>query len=378
MSEPALRVVHATECAASGTLDMIVCLAHELAAAGARQHIVYSARAETPADLIRRFPAGVGFTVVPAARGLHLGFARNFHAALARTVASFAPDVLHLHSSKAGFIGRMAHAAHRWPCRMLYSPHGLSFLDPEARTRNAVFRSLEWLAAQGRAEAVGCGRGEAELLSRLSGRDVLLLENCIEDFFFGIERAPALQPTVVTVGRLSRQKAPERFAAVARRVRAREPGVRFVWVGDGDSRYRHGLEQAGCEVTGWCDRDAVAAHLSSGHVYLQTSRWEGLPIAVIQALAAGVPCVVNDCVGNRDAVAHGVDGFVQASESGQADAILRLLADGDLRARFGAAAAVEASRRFSRAAFRVQVRRVYGLAPAAAGSPPLEAHAVSA
>jgi glycosyltransferase involved in cell wall biosynthesis len=378
MSSRPLRVVHATECAASGTLEMIVSLAHELAASGARQYFVYSPRPETPADLASRFPAGVEFVAVPAARGLHLAFARDFYDALVRVVRASSPDVLHLHSSKAGFIGRLARAAHRWPCRVLYSPHGLSFLDPDAPARNAVFRALEWLAARGGAVPVACGRGEAALLTRLSRRAPLLLENCIEDFFLGIGRQENPVPTIVTVGRLSRQKAPDSFATVARRVRAQRPGARFVWVGDGEPHYREMLEEAGVEVTGWCNREAVAGHLARAHVYLQTSRWEGLPIAVIQALAAGVPCVVNDCVGNRDAVSHGIDGFVESDAPALAASVVRLLADPPLRARLAAAARSEAARRFSRAAFRVQVRRLYGITESLADPASLEAHAVSA
>ena len=377
MSGRELRVIHATECAAAGTLSVIVSLAHELAAAGARQTIVYCPRAETPPDLEALFPAGVEFVAVPAAHGLHLAFVTNFSAALARAVREFEPDVLHLHSSKAGFLGRMVRALYRWPCRVLYSPHGLSFLDPDKHVRNALFRSLEWLVAGLGAVPVGCGRGEAELLARLSGREALLLENPVDEFFVGVQRSPAAVPTVMTIGRLSRQKAPERFAAVARSVRRHTPEARFIWVGDGDAGYRTVLEEAGCEVTGWCTRAAVAQHLGQAHVYLQTSRWEGMPISVIQALAVGVPCVVNDCIGNRDAVENGVDGFVAAPDA-LADRVLQLLGDAPLRERFGAAARVEAARRFGRSAFRAQVRQIYGITERAPSRGSLEAHVVSA
>jgi glycosyltransferase involved in cell wall biosynthesis len=372
-----LRVIHATECAASGTLNVIVSLAHELAAAGARQRIVYCPRVETPPDLEAMFPAGVEFVRVPAARGLHLAFVTNFSAALARAVREFAPDVLHLHSSKAGFLGRLVRALFRWPSRTLYSPHGLSFLDPDRPARNTVFRSLEWLVAGLGAVPVGCGRGEAELLARLSGRESLLLENPVDEFFFGVSRSPAAVPTIMTIGRLSRQKAPENFAAVARSVRQHTPGARFIWVGDGDAGYRAVLEEAGCEVTGWCNRGAVAQHLARAHVYLQTSRWEGLPISVIQALAAGVPCVVNDCIGNRDAVENGIDGFV-AAPGALAERVLQLLSDASLRERFGAAARVEAARRFGRATFRAHVRELYGIAERVPAPTSMEAHVVSA
>ena len=356
-----MKIIHATECAASGTLSVIVSLAHELAAAGARQVIVYSERPETPANLTALFPPGVEFVRIPPASGLHVKFTVNFLRALAGAVGKFEPDVLHLHSSKAGFIGRFAHRAMRWPCRMFYSPHGLSFLDPDRRVWNAVFKSLEYVAARTGATPVGCGRGEADLLSQLSGREALLLENPVDERFFDIESRDTAVRTVVTLGRLSRQKAPEIFAAVARKVREQRPDLRFVWIGDGESNYRPVLAAAGCETTGWRTREQVAGLLSQAHVYLQTSRWEGLPISVIQAMAAGVPCVVNDCAGNRDAVTHGSSGLVGDSAAALAQHVITLADDAALRARMGATARAEARRRFGSAAFRSQVHKLYRL-----------------
>lgn len=356
-----MKVIHVTECAASGTLSVLVSLARELAAAGSRQLIVYSERPETPPNLVALFPAGVEFLRVPPASGLHLKFAAHFCRALAGAVRDFEPDVLHLHSSKAGFLGRLAQLTMRWPCRTLYSPHGLAFLDPDRRARNAIFKALEFVAARTGTTAVGCGRGEAELLTRLSGRDALLLENPVDEEFFDIVSAPAQVRTVVTLGRLSRQKAPENFAAVARAVRRQRPDLRFVWIGDGDANYRNELAAAGCEVTGWRTREQVKDYLAHAHVYLQTSRWEGLPISVIQALAAGVPCVVNDCAGNRDAVTHAVSGFVAGSTDALAQHVVALVDDAPLRTQMGAAARSEARRRFGSAAFRSQVRKLYSL-----------------
>ncbi len=356
-----MKIIHATECAASGTLSVIVSLAHELAAAGACQVIVYSERPETPANLTAMFPAGVEFVRIPPASGLHVKFVVNFFRALADTVRTFKPDVLHLHSSKAGFIGRFAHLAMRWPCRAFYSPHGLSFLDPDRPVRNALFKSLEFVAARTGATPVGCGRGEAELLSQLSGREALLLENPVDERFFDIENNAAAGRTVVTLGRLSRQKAPETFAAVARAVREQRPDLKFVWIGDGDAGYRPVLAAAGCEITGWCTREQVMELLSCAHVYLQTSRWEGLPISVIQALAAGVPCVVNDCDGNRDAVTHEMSGLVANTIASLAQHVITLADDTALHEQMSAAARDEARRRFGSAAFRSQVRKLYRL-----------------
>ena len=357
-----MKVVHATECAASGTLDVIVALARELANNGARQTLVYCPRAETPPNLRALFPPGMEFVRVTPASGFHVRFAYEFARALNNVVHTFEPDAVHLHSSKAGFVGRMAKVVGRWSCRTLYSPHGLSFLDPDRPAVNSVFRFLEALAARTGATPVGCGRSEADILAKLSGREALLLENPVDDRFFAIERAPAPVPTVVSMGRLSRQKAPERFAAVAREVHRVLPSARFLWIGDGDPAYRAELAAYFCEVTGWLKRDEVASILGSADLYVQTSRWEGLPISVIQALAAGVPCIVNDCVGNRDAVTNESTGYVVRSVEQTSEKVLRILDDGGLRDRLSANAKAEASRRFGLTAFARRVVQVYGLA----------------
>jgi glycosyltransferase involved in cell wall biosynthesis len=91
-----------------------------------------------------------------------------------------------------------------------------------------------------------------------------------------------------------------------------------------------------------------------------------------------VPCVVNDCIGNRDAVTHEVTGFVAASTAALAGAVAGLLEDEGLRAALGAAARVEALRRFGRPAFRAQVRRLYGIAERVPSRASMEAHVISA
>jgi len=358
-----IRVIHATECAASGTLSVLVALVHELSSAGARQLIIYSEREETPRDIEKLFPAGVEFVKIPSARGLHIAFVRDFCRALTAGMRTWRADAVHLHSSKAGFLGRCVHAALRGPCRMFYSPHGLSFLDPDRPLRNLIFKTLEALAARTRAMPVGCSAGEAELLAKLSRKSAFVLENPVAEQFFSVSRLPAQHTTIVTVGRLSRQKAPERFAAVAREVRNHVPSVRFVWVGDGDAHYRAELLAAGCEVTGWLQREEVGAILAIADVYLQTSRWEGLPISVMEALAAGVPCIVSDCAGNRDVISQGLTGYVVSTERDMALSVLDVVRNPGLRAQLSANARSEAVRRFAPVAFGSRVRQLYGALP---------------
>lgn len=355
-----LRVIHATECLAAGTLQVMRTLTQVLDTAGARQTVLYSRRAESPSDVAALFPAGIKLIEVPRAGGHHLAFVRGFMRALKHECAQWNPSHVHLHSSKAGFLGRYALRRDRH-IQVLYSPHGLSFLDTARPVNNALRYGLERVASLWDAMPVACGPGEGKLLSRLARRNAFVLENPVDDAFFSVSEAARRGGTIVTVGRISRQKAPERYADVARRVLKERPDVRFIWVGDGDPQGRELLEAAGCEVTGWVDRQGVLDALAQADIYLQTSRWEGMPLSVIQAMAAGLPCVVTDVIGNRDAVVHAVTGYVTVDEADMAERTTALLDDSARRFEQGAAARDAARNRFSARVFAARAQVLYGL-----------------
>lgn len=360
-THPPLRVLHATECLGAGTLQVMRALSAALAEHGAEQTVVYSLRDETPPDIPALFPAGTRLIEVPRANGSQRAFVAGLAKTLQRECQHWQPQHVHLHSSKAGFVGRLALRRHAARMRVYYSPHGLSYLDPARPWRNAVFKSLERMAGMSGVVPVACGQGEAALLRQVSRGDVQLLENPVDERFFSVQRRAETRPTVATVGRISRQKAPETFAAVARLVALSHPTVRMVWVGDGDPAGRRLLEAAGCEVTGWVDREQVAGWMAQSAVYLQTSLWEGLPVSVLQAMAAALPCVVSNVVGNRDAIRHGLSGLIADDAAAMARGIGVLIDDSNLRQQMGQYARANARGRFSHTAFRDSVARLYGL-----------------
>ncbi len=355
------KIIHATECLAAGTLTFLAQATRELAEIGVEQAVVFARRPDTPADVEALFDPRITLIEIAPPRGLHLHFLRDLRRALLQQMQAADAAVVHLHSSKAGFLGRLALWGLRNRPASFYSPHGLSFLNRKQRLRSAVFKSLEWLGARVDTTLVGCSRSEAALLGQLGPRNARVLENAVDDSFFAVRRHEDAPPLVLSIGRVCFQKAPERFAALATRFQIAELPARFVWVGAGDADGEARLRAAGVEVTGWVDRDTVQQLLGAAAVYVQTSRWEGMPLSVLQALAAGVPCVVNDAVGNRDAVRQGLTGFVTSSLDELLMAVRRVLQDDTLRRRMGAAARRDALERFSAASFRARLCRLYGL-----------------
>lgn len=363
---PAQRIVHVTECLAAGTLSFLEQATRELARAGLEQVVIYSRRPDTPEELESRFDARVRLVEVPGPGQGLLRYVRTLRAHIAQEMrASLLESTVHLHSSKAGFAGRLAVLGMKRRPQMLYSPHGLSFLNRRWWLPGRVFHALEWLAARVDSTMVGCSRSEAALLSRLSGRRARVLENAVDNSFLHLPRcAPADgRPLVVAMGRVCYQKAPEVFAALATRFRIAEVDARFVWIGNGDAANEEHLRAAGVEVTGWVNHAQVQDLLAQATVLVQTSRWEGMPLSVLQALAAGVPCVVTDVVGNRDAVRQGITGFVTQHFEEMLICVRRLLEDKPLREQMGSAARRDARRRFSSESFGRRLLALYGHVP---------------
>jgi glycosyltransferase involved in cell wall biosynthesis len=153
-----------------------------------------------------------------------------------------------------------------------------------------------------------------------------------------VRSAPAATRTVTvgTAGRISSARHPELFARVARRLAGRD--LRFVWLGGGEPDAQHELERAGVQVSGWLPHSRLLELLADLDIYVQPSRWEGLPVAVMEAMATGLPVVATDIVGNRDLVRHGRTGWLAASEDELVDAVSLLADDASLRMSFGRAA----------------------------------------
>ncbi|ENZ3705523.1 TPA: glycosyltransferase family 4 protein [Serratia marcescens] len=165
---------------------------------------------------------------------------------------------------------------------------------------------------------------------------------------------PALQQKVaLAVGRLSNQKGFDRLIALWRGVAAQVPDWRLLIIGDGPERdaLLRQIEDAGLarQVSLLPVTADVADYYRQASLYVMTSRYEGLPMVLIEAMSFGLPLVAYDCkTGPAELIDDGVNGYLVPDDDAAAfsEGVIKLMLDPGLREHFSVAA-LEKSRRFS-------------------------------
>jgi glycosyltransferase involved in cell wall biosynthesis len=244
---------------------------------------------------------------------------------LRRILQEVQPDIVHLHSSKAGFIGRWAFDCSKY--KVFYTPHGFPFLiDTKGKWKRNLYRLIEYVSAQRRVVTIACGKGEYEEAVKLSpyctyvNNGVNVRE--LASFFSMKPYVDCISPAICTIGRISYQKNPLLFNEIAIFL----PHARFIWVGDGEMRT--GLTAPNIEVTGWLERKEVLRILAGADFFLLASLWEGLPLSLLEAMYLKKVCLVSDVSGNREVIEDGRNGFVCHTAEEYALRINGILYDG--------------------------------------------------
>ncbi|GAB3543854.1 glycosyltransferase involved in cell wall biosynthesis [Actinopolyspora lacussalsi] len=276
--------------------------------------------------------------------------------ALFRLTALFARagfDVVHTHTAKAGALGRVAARLSAVP-RVVHTYHGFPFHRFQARWLRLCYAAVERLLGRLTDDVLCVGEGVANEATRLG----LATSDRIRAVGVPVSleppradaesrrrarralRIPYDRLVVGAVGRLTYQKAPEDLVdALARLPRTDVCGV---WLGEGELRDR--IERLARERLG--DRFVFAGHrsdvaelLPAFDVFVLPSRYEGLPLAVIEAMLCGLPVVATAVNAVPDLVVTGHNGVLVPPRRPDllAGALSDLLEDPAERARMGSA-----------------------------------------
>ncbi len=274
---------------------------------------------------------------------------------LRRLMKQLKIDVLQTHLPDSDLLALAAARLAGVPVR-LYTFHSTQFMPQRRRTslrRRLRLRATRLGAALAtRLVAVSEAIGDNMVaLAGLSRNRISVIPNGISPREFKAGADPIAvrrefglgpdQPLIVTVGHLHSYKNQAMLIRAAARMSRSAPEARFLIAGEGDMRPRlEGLrDRLGLENSVWLPgrRRDVPSLLAAADVFVLTSRWEGLPVSVLEAMALARPVVVTRAPGCIEVVRDGLTGFVVEQDDDQALArrLIQLLNDPELAGEMG-------------------------------------------
>lgn len=301
--------------------------------------------------------AGIPFHHAEIAGGL--SFAGRSQ--LASAIGTFQPDVVHAHGSRAAFYARLADP--KAARRVVYTLHGIHVDKAGTPLRRWALVRVERLLRRRTARFVtvcDANMRAGERLGILDARRTTTVYNGID-----VPGAPQPRgtfraelglsddtPLALSVGRLTWPKDQATLLRAWALVHDRVPGAVLALVGEGelDAELRALAAELGLaeSVRFVAPREGLAPAYADADVFVLSSRWEGLPYVVLEAMSFGLPVVSTRVDGIPEAVVDGTSGLLvpPSAPEALASAIAGVLDDPDTRARMGAAGAAIVAERF--------------------------------
>lgn len=271
-----------------------------------------------------------------------------------RTARRFQPDIIHAHTLfyHTSLVAAAVARRNRVPLMLTLHLGALDALPQPYRAMSQLYERTVGRTLLSAAARIVCVSDDVRQHARALGAEdakLVVVPNGVDTARFAPRyRVPDHVPTVLCVGRLIFNKGPHYLLDAAAAVRAHGIPFRLVFAGDGpmEQTLRQQAERLNLhdavEFRGRCDN--VAALLGEADVFVRPSLTEGMSLAVLEAMAAGLPVVASDVSGTRQLIQHERDGIITApgSVADLVRALTLLLPDAELRARLGANARARA------------------------------------
>lgn len=245
---------------------------------------------------------------------------------LRRLYKKYKPDVIHLHSSKAGTLGRIVFPSKK----TVYTVHGFD----SVRLAFRKFLPIEKLLQHFCKAVVGVSKyDEKNLLDEGIRNNVSTVYNGISvpdcSQISDIEVFNQGKKVVLAIARVFPQKKTDLFVDVARLL----PQYNFVWIGNQREVTEFGELPSNCHFLG--NIPNAGAFCSKANLLMLPSNYEGLPMVILEAMCFGKPVVASDVGGISEIVRNGVNGYALENDPHQfADKIKYVLENEDIYSKF--------------------------------------------
>ncbi|MCS6111600.1 glycosyltransferase family 4 protein [Clostridium botulinum] len=229
---------------------------------------------------------------------------------LYKLIKKYNPDLIYVHSSKAGALGRIANSITRKP--IIYNPHGWAFNMNVSNKKKFIYKTVEKILAKRCDKIIAISEEEKNVainnkicnLEKIqvifNGIDIDEYENSIKNETDYREKfnIPNNYKIIGMVGRISEGKAPDIFVKVACKIKEKIPNTFFIIVGDGEEResIENMIENLGLKknflITGWVED--TYRYIKMFDIAMLLTRWEGFGLAVAEYMISKKPIIATN------------------------------------------------------------------------------------
>ena len=359
-----MKIVHIIESFGGGCLTYLTLLTKNLPI-DLEQTILYSTRKETPRQITKLFSPHVKL------KYLNMNIVRNpFYTVwvlvkLIQILIKEKPDIVHCHSSVAGFLGRIAAKILKIPS--IYTPHGFSFqvsgLGCRQCVKQKIFYVAEWLLAYLGDITVACGKEEFRLAQQLPNKRIYVVYNGIdllnvEKILTSLENNKDCDSKnkKLSVGYFGRTTFPHRVDLFNQIAMTFYKKYNFVWIGASldDTKLFSCIEK-----TGWLEHNEAIKKLAEVDVVLHLTVYDGLSYALLESMALRKPVIAWDIPSSRAVIQNGQTGFLVSNLDALQEKVRILLENSELRKIIGESAHDSIAKHYSSIAMANRYLKIY-------------------
>jgi glycosyltransferase involved in cell wall biosynthesis len=272
--------------------------------------ILYGVRKQTPKNIRQIFNKDIKLIKINNfQRSINFFSDYKAYLEIKQHIYRIHPDIVHLNSSKAGVLGRVLKFIHfnrLKNTKFYYTSHGYAFLMLGAsKTKRVLYYMIEKILGNLNTKTIACGYGEYKYAKKISNNSTYINNSVdIDKLNQYWSEDSNTKDVVFTIGRISEQKNPILFNEIA----LNNPDKKFVWIGDGDDKDK--LSSPNIEITGWMNNDELLTKIQPYKYFILCSKWEGLPLSLLEAMYFKKNCFVTNVIGNRDVIEDGTNGYI--------------------------------------------------------------------
>lgn len=216
------------------------------------------------------------------------------------------PDIIHLHSSVAGGLGRLAYKGKN--NTVIYTPHGYAHILMGNGKKSKFYKFAEMILGKTNSMTLTCCESEDRVAKTFCKKTAYIETGVnlkeLSSSLRGIKPRKNSMFTVFTLGRVCIQKQPQLFNRIAELV----PEAQFVWIGSGELENK--LTATNIKITGWKPREEALALAKGADVFILCSLGEAIAMSLLENMFIQKLVLVSNTIGNNSVIHNGVNGYV--------------------------------------------------------------------